>query len=243
MWKNIGFQQCLAFINCQLRPGSTGTHFRPPVRPTITISRMTGSGGRTIASHLVEYLQAQAPAECHWTVFDRNLLERTLEDHHLPKQIAEFMPEGHKSMLGDMLEELLGMHPSSWTLVQQTSETILRLAQMGHVILVGRGANIITRRLSNVFHVRLVGSLEKRVRRVEEVHDLDREAALKFIHDQDKGKARYLKEHFKQDINDPLLYHLIINTDRVTYDDAARLIGNEVVHRFQLQTKAEAAAA
>ncbi len=235
MWKNIGYEQCLSYINCQLRPGHAGRLLRPAERPAITISRLAGSGGLTIASQLAESLQARAPVDCHWTVFDRNLLERVLEEHHLPKRIAEYMPENHKPMLGDMLEELLGLHPSSWTLVQQTSETILRLAHLGFVILVGRGANIITRKLNNVFHVRLVGSVEKRVHRIEQVYDLDRTRALNLVQEQDRGRRRYLHEHFGQDIDDPMLYHLVINTDRLSYDEATRLIADQVVHRFHLE--------
>ena len=41
---------------------------------------------------------------------------------------------------------------------------------------------------------------------------------------------RYLKEHFDADVNDPLLYHMIINTGRVNYDDAAKLIGDAVLN-------------
>jgi cytidylate kinase len=204
---------------------------------------MTGSGGRSIASNLTDYLAAHTPVDYHWTVFDRNLIERVLEEHHLPKRVANFMAENHRAMLGDMLEELLGLHPSSWTLVQQTSETILRLAKMGGVILVGRGASVVTSQLENVFHVRLVGSLEKRTERVQEAYGLDPHKAAKFIHKEDKGRRRYLKEHFDRDIDDPLLYHLIINTDRIRYEDAARLIGNEVIHRFHLERPVQAVAA
>ncbi len=242
MWKHIGYERCLAFVNCQLRPGAAGVHSRVPVRPAITISRMTGAGGRTIASELVEYLEKWAPVDCHWTVFDRNLLEKVLEEHHLPRRIAEYMPENHKPMLGDMVEELLGLHPSSWTLVHQTSRTILRLAQMGYVILVGRGANVITATLDSAFHVRLVGSVQKRAERMQELYDVDRHQAEKLIEEQDKGRRRYLKEHFHRDIDDPLLYHLVINTDQVAYDAAARLIGDEVINRFHLERRAEAAA-
>lgn len=242
MWKNIGYEQCLSYINCQLRPGESGLRYRPPIRPAITVSRMTGSGGRTIASNLVEYLQTRAPVDCHWTVFDRNLITKVLEDHHLPKRIADFMPENHKSMLGDALEELLGLHPSSWTLVKQTAETILRLAQMGFVILVGRGANVITARLENAFHVRLIASLERRTERVQQVYGLDRHNALEFIHREDKGRRRYLKDHFGKDIDDASLYHLVINTDRMAYEDAARLVGTEVIHRFHLSDRVEVAA-
>jgi hypothetical protein len=39
-----------------------------------------------------------------------------------------------------IVEEVLGLHPSGWTLVQHTTKTILRLAGLGHTILVGRGA-------------------------------------------------------------------------------------------------------
>ncbi len=238
MWNNIGFDLCQSFINCQLRPGEPNersSRLRPPISPSITISRMTGSGGRAIASKLAEYLQARVPVDCHWTVFDRTLIERTLEDHHLPKRMAEYIPENHKSAVTDVVEELFGLHPSSWTLVRQTTETILRLARMGHVILVGRGANVVTSKLDNVYHVRLVGSLGKRSERVQEVFGLDRHQALDFIHKEDGGRKRYLKDHFGEDIDDPLLYHLVINTDRVAYDEAARMIGREIIERFDLE--------
>jgi cytidylate kinase len=243
MWKNIGIEHCLSFINCHLGSQGKAGIFEPSLKPAVTISRMTASGGRTVASKLAEYLQARVPAHCQWTVFDRELMEKVLEDHHWDKRMAEFMPENHKPMLADIMEELLGLHPSSWTLLQQTAETILHLAQLGYVILVGRGANIITSKLENVFHVRLVGSLQKRTERAQQVYDLDRAAALEFIKREDKGRRRYIKEHFGKDINDPSLYHLVINTDRIRYDDAARLIGDEVIHRFGLHLRAAAAAA
>jgi cytidylate kinase len=233
MWKNIGLEQCLSFINCQLSPGVPGRSVNL-VKPAITISRLTGAGGFTVASKLAAILQAKVPRHAPWTVFDRKLVEQVLEDHHLSKRVAEFMPENHKSMLTDIFEELLGLHPSSWTLVHQTSETILHLAKMGNVILLGRGASVITSRLDNVFHVRLVGSVAKRIERVQAVYQLDRPTAITFVDRGDKGRRRYLKEHFHEDIDNPLLYHLIINTDRIGYDVAARLIGDEVIRRFQL---------
>ncbi len=241
MWKNIGYERCLAFINCQLRPEYLGSQVEPAVKPAITISRMTGSGGRTVAAKLVEFLQTHAPGHHPWTVFDRSLIEKVLEDHHLSKRIAEFVPENHKSMLTDTVEELLGLHPSSWTLVEQTAETILHLAQMGYVILVGRGANVITSKLQNVFHVRLVGSLEKRIERVQQVYDLGRLDALAFLEKEDKGRRRYLKDHFHRNIDDPTLYHVIVNTDRISYDATARMLGDEVTRRFHLDRPAEAA--
>jgi len=240
MWKNIGLEQCLSFIQCQLSPGMRGGSDKL-VRPAITISRMTGSGGRTVAAKLAEYVQTKVPGHAPWTVFDRKLVAQVLEEHHLSKRLAEYMPENHKSMLTDIFEELLGLHPSSWTLVHQTADTILHLAQLGNVILVGRGANIVTSKLGNVFHVRLVGSVERRTERVQQVYELDRRSALEFLKKEDRGRKRYLKEHFEKDIDDATLYDLIVNTDRMGYDETARLIGDQVIRRFHLDRHVEMA--
>jgi cytidylate kinase len=117
----------------------------------------------------------------------------------------------------------------------------LRLAHIGNVILVGRGANVVTSELPTVFHVHLVGSLEKRIEQAQKVFSLDRKSAINYIKKKDEGRRRYLKDNFDKDIDDPLLYHLIINTDLVQYDEAARLIGDEVIRRFKLDSPVKAA--
>lgn len=49
------------------------------------ISRQTGSGSTRIANKLADYLQAFTPADARpWTVFDKNLITKVLEDHQLP---------------------------------------------------------------------------------------------------------------------------------------------------------------
>jgi cytidylate kinase len=241
MWHNIGLEKCISFIKSESHPKSTSSSAPTPIRPAITISRMTGAGGHTVASILADYLQMHVPAHDRWTVFDQSLVEKVLEDHHINKRFAGFMEESHKSMLIDSVEEWMGLHPSSWTLVQQTNATILQLAKMGNVILVGRGATVIASKLNNAFHVRLVASLEKRIEYGQQLYGLDRKASLNFIKKRDEGRKRYLKDNFDVDVDDPLLYHVIINTDLVQYDEAARLIGDEVIRRFKLDSRVKAA--
>jgi cytidylate kinase len=201
-------------------------------RRTVTISRQTGSGAHAVAEKLAACLQALSPAQaCPWTVFDRNLVEKVLEDHHLPQRLAQFMPEDRVTEIADTMDELFGLHPPSWTLVRQTSDTILRLAELGNVILIGRGATMLTRKLDYVFHVRLVGSLEKRVQHIQELQHLGREAALDVIRQEDRGRKRYMKQYFETNLEDPLLYHLSINTDLVPYEEAARIIADAMLKR------------
>ncbi len=246
MWENINFEKCLSYIAGNVAGEGYVSHkvdskkflsssdasedkLHPAAKPSITISRMCGSGGRTVASQLADFLQSHTLAKRQWTIFDRNLIEKVLEDHHLSKRIAEFVPEGHKSLFAETIEKWRGLHPPTATIVKQTAETIWNLAASGYVILVGRAANVITQKLDNVFHVRLVGSLENRIARVEEVYELGRTGARAFIKSQDAARRRYMKEHFDRDIDNPLLYHMIVNTDEISYENAARLIGEAVI--------------
>ncbi len=228
----LGLEQCRTFINAHLqsagKPGAAAQGGVP--RRAVTISRQTGSGAHAVAEKLAAFLQAFSPAHaCPWTVFDRNLVEKVLEDHKLPQRLAQFMPEDRISEMKDTLDEFFGLHPPSWTLVRQTSDTILRLAELGNVILIGRGATILTRKLDYVFHVRLVGSLEKRMQHMQEMQHLGRDAALDIIRREDRGRNRYLKKYFDTNIEDPLLHHLVINTDLVAYEEAARIIADAVL--------------
>jgi cytidylate kinase len=229
------FDKCLTFIGTQLESKKTTLRKGQLERlePSITISRQAGAWGMPIAEHLAEYLQAYGPkTQRPWTVFDKNLVEQILTDHKLPREIARYMPEDRVSQISYMVEEMLGLHPSSWTLLRQTTETILHLAEIGNVIIVGRGANVITSKSPNVFHVRLVGTEEQRVKLIQETFKLGVQEAWQAMRKEDRARRRFLKKHFGKDIDDPLLYHLVINTDRVAYEEATRLIGDAVLKRF-----------
>ena len=226
MSAQISFENCLAFINHQWQSIAERPAVRDGrVRNAITISREMGSGAHTIAEGLVSRLQADAPkGAAPWTVFDRNLVERVLEDHHLPARLAKHMPEDRTSQFEDIMDDLFGMRPPSWTLVQQSAETILRLASLGSVILIGRGANLVTARLPNMLHIRLVAPLEQRVVRMQELRSLGRKAALQLVRREDRGRARFLKRYFHANIDDPLLYHLVINTGLISCEETVEII-------------------
>jgi cytidylate kinase len=229
-----GLERALTFINTQMQPAGKGqvSPGEDMVRRAVTISRQAGSGAHAVAEKLAALLQARTAKDaCPWTIFDRNLVDKVVQEHHLPERVARFMPEDRISGISDTMEELFGLHPPSWLLVRKVTETILHLAELGNVILVGRGAAVVTANVSHVFHVRLVSALEKRVQRIQELEHLSKEAALRFIEREDHARERYLKKYFKADVDDPLLYDLTINTDRISHDQAARLVAEAVLKR------------
>jgi cytidylate kinase len=222
-------QRCLTFINCQLQPARPFEKSPPSPRPwrAVTISRQTGCGAHLVAEQLAKFLVAHsAEGAPGWEVFDRNLVEKVLADHHLPGRLASFMPEDRISEVADTMEELFGLHPPTWILTRKTAETILHLAELGNTILIGRGASVITRNLPDVFHVRLVAALEQRVATIQQLRQLGPKDARVVTRQEDRGRRAYLAKYLGRDIDDPLLYHLVINTSLIRPEDAAAIIGH-----------------
>jgi Cytidylate kinase-like family len=100
---------------------------------------------------------------------------------------------------------VLGATCRSGELVQHTTQTILRLAGLGRTILVGHGSNIITARLPEVFHVRLVAPLTTRIRHAAEYYHLSETEAAKLVREQDQARGRYVRRYFNAQIDDPTL--------------------------------------
>lgn len=205
----------------------------PRFGPAITISQQTGSGAHDIAERLAGMLQQSEPDRlAQWTVFDRQLVQKALEEHQWPARVEKYVAEDRRSYVQDVMDELFGLRPPSWVLVPQIAETIMRLVKTGHVILVGRGSVAVAADLPGVFHVRLVASLPKRVECIKSALKLNEENALKYIRREDRGSHRYTQTHFHTNIDNDLLYHLVINTDRIPYGEAALLIAAEARKAF-----------
>jgi cytidylate kinase len=238
--------RCLSFINCNLHAPRLPQAGDTDSIKCITISRQSGCGAHVFAGDLAVWLQTHLPGGLTpWTIFNRTLVEEVLRDHNLPSRLATFMPEDRVSQMADIIHDLFNLHPPTETLVRQTTETILRLAEFGKAIIVGRGANIITARLPGVLHVRLVGSLKQRAAHMRTFDGLSEKDALARIEREDGGRRRYLKRYFDRDIDDPLCYHIVINTDWVTLHQAALTVGDMALHHATAIRKladAEAAA-
>jgi len=225
-------EHCLSFIHTQLQaPGKPGEIVRKEVHRAVTISRQAGCGAAVVAGKLADYLRAHASGDGRpWTVFDRNLMDKVLEDHNLPHRLAKCLHEDRVSQLEEILAEVFDVRPSLQTVIQQATETMRRLAGQGNVIIIGWGSNVLMARLPRVLHVRLVAPLEIRVEHAARVHCLTENEAHKFCVNEDRARERYFKKYLNADINDPMLYHLIINTGGLGYEEAAKLIGKAALN-------------
>lgn len=223
------FQECRAYVAAHLHH-QTKYHPKQAKRlPAITISRQTGARAHSIGMKLQAALREDAPeGSVPWTLFDENLVKKVLEDHQLPADLEKFMPDDAVNEYEGAVNELLGRHPSLWTLFEKTVSTIVQLSRMGHSIIVGRGGNEITRGFHNVINVRLIGSKEQRIRHLVRTHGMELAYAKKFVKGEDAARRRFLKQHFDADINDPERYDIVINTDHLEDDAVVEMLAAAV---------------
>ncbi len=210
-------------------PGGEGRGRRTPL--FVTLSRQTGAGGNSVAEALKEILTEERVGDpaVAWTVFDREVLRLVVDEHHLPEAAMRDLEETKARSVSRVVEEMLGVKFPRHALVALTSRTILHLASRGNSIIVGRGGSIVTRSLSGGIHVRLVGSRERRLEHLMRRFEITRREAQSLIDHEDGGRARYVRQYFRCEIDSPLLYDLVLNTDYLGHRRAARVIADALL--------------
>jgi CMP/dCMP kinase len=107
---------------------------------------------------------------------------------------------------------------------QAMEEVMKELVEEGHVVIVGRAGQVILSGFPNVIHVRIVAPLELRAKRIAEKRAISIDGARAQVEASDRNRRLYLKRSYNVRWDDPNLYDLTINTERVTPDMAAEVI-------------------
>lgn len=195
----------------------------------ITISRQYMAGGSDVAGRVAEILG--------WTVVDDALIEAvaersdfTPEDvESLEERVPSFMERfGQFSALSSP-ENLLSTPsaidaPATVQLAHLSRAVIEELGRQDRLVFVGRAAAAVLASERNAIHVRLVASVESRVREAMRKLGIGEEEARVTVEERDQGRERYHKELFGRDWNDPVNYHLVLNTEILGRGGAAELI-------------------
>ena len=199
--------------------------------PFITISREYGAGGISLAQALLKIFERQKSRIFRgWQIIDDNLCEKLETDTKLNHAVRDLLSEEYYSEVQAFVYSLLG-DPSQKTLVyKQLFDSIRTLATFGKVIIVGRAGCCITESLPLGVHIRLTASTQSRMARVKSRHQ---NAAKVILQQKDRDRARLIKVHFHRDINDPLLYDVVCNTDRLEFEEIAGMVVSLVKDRVE----------
>ena len=97
-------------------------------------------------------------------------------------------------------------------------------ALTGNVVMIGRGSNVILHDLPNSLHVYVVASLESRVAEIMQRERLSEADAHKYVQDFEESRVKWYKKFFKVNTEEPDLYHLFLNADRLGIAHTARIV-------------------
>lgn len=98
------------------------------------------------------------------------------------------------------------------------------LAKEGNVLVMGRGSQVLLRKHPSALHVQIVAPVPDRVKTVMVRYKLDKKVAESRVRSSDRGRADYLRRYHGVDWLEPTLYHLVINTGRISVPAAVDLI-------------------
>lgn len=184
----------------------------------ITVSRVPGSLGDTLARALAERLQ--------YRLVERAELVRLAERIGGPDVAWERSPE------------LRERSPSFWERLNEERRryaSVLRrvttfLADEGDVVIVGLGAGQLLKGLGNVLRLQVIAPADVRLERVMErgfddiAGPLTRDRARELMRHSDRESTGYMRYLFNIDWMDPQHWDLVINTGRFSVPEAVDLI-------------------
>jgi cytidylate kinase len=108
--------------------------------------------------------------------------------------------------------------------VHMVDLVIRGLAHEGNVLIVGRGGQTVLKKHPDAVHIQIVAPLPHRTEVIMTRHGMDKRAAQNRLRTSDRSRFDYLRRYHDADWLDPTLYHLVINTGRVTVATAIDLV-------------------
>lgn len=198
---------------------------KTPPMPVVTISRQTGSRGSYFASRLATSLKYQH--------LHRDVIDRIAESSGYRARIVESLDEKHRNELELMIESLLtGKSVDHYDYVKHLHRIVLSMAQLGGVILVGRGGNFILG-LNRGFHIRVIAPIEKRVENIKTYRRVSTGEAEEMVLESDRARREFIRKVFDRDIDDPTAYDMVINSAYLDVEDLLDAVSMAVEAKFQ----------
>lgn len=201
----------------------------------ITISREVGSGGRTIGRKLAEKLGVRFS--------DKELVDELQKKLNLTVDSIEEFKGKKKRWLDDFIQ-MVAPVPMSGMLVGGDSDYISEynlsltvndvfeaereilngIADEGSCVIAGRSGFFVLKGRPNKVDILITASRDKRIARIMDKQNLSRQKAEEVIDSVDKARDNYVLRYTGQSRYDARNYHIVLNMDYITEDQAVAMI-------------------
>lgn len=183
--------------------------------PIITISRQPGSYGPQVAQALADRLGLEV-----------------IRRSHLHQLALECDPEYEnacrlyeRETFSGFFERLMIDRPAYRSLFEALH---WELASKGNVVILGRGGHIVLKDVPAVVRVRLVADRSVRVERIMAQKEISREEADIFLDHFSRRHKAMIRAIFDRDVENPIDYDIVLNTARLTAEQAAETLSQFV---------------
>jgi CMP/dCMP kinase len=176
----------------------------------ITISQSIGCGGSAIASRVSETLNV--------TFYDdARLKEEALKMGLHSAELKSLEEKGP-----GFFERVLSHKPDVY--LDLMKSVVYKVAGHGEGVIFGHGSQVLLQEFGCALHVLIHGSVAARIQNLTQTLKLSREAAQQLVQRGDAEKKGFFQFAFHKDWNDPSLYDLCVNIEKLGAGPAADLI-------------------
>jgi cytidylate kinase len=206
--------------------------------PIITIRGQFGSGapeiGKMVADHLhIDYVDREIIADVATKL---NYPEQKIAKQEMPttgfiKRIIDALEHSYPPIPDTGGPKMFMMYlPPSDVPLDDTSyllslESVIKeLVSENSIVIRGRGSQFILKNYPDTVHILTIAPLETRIKRIMNTMNLEEKSARQEIHNFDSSRREFIKRYFKADLEDPINYDLVVNTEHISFKDAVSLI-------------------
>ena len=201
-------------------------------RRVVCISHATGAGGEEVGRLVAD--------ELGFLYLDDEIVAKAAAKAGVgPEEVAD--AERRRSLIMRALDGLAQGGAETWTmgtvglpptgaglgrydLVALIREAIEQAAARGNVVIVAHAASHVVSPAEDALRVLVTASPDRRAARLAELEGIDGKEARRMIKDADAGRRDYLKSLHGVDQEVPTQYDLVLNTDVLGIEEAARAV-------------------
>jgi hypothetical protein len=179
--------------------------------PSVALAELEHEGERSLANQVLKALRIMPSLRAPTPVGEGDAAEQGLSTIPLP-------------FAGLFSPTVPPISASLESYVHMVGLVIRGLAREGNVLILGRAGQVLLRNHPGTMHIQIVAPLAYRVEILRARHALSARDAQNRLRASDRARSDYLRRYHDADWLDPTLYHLVINTGRVSTPMAVDLI-------------------
>jgi len=194
----------------------------------LTISRQFGAGGITLGKMIADKLG--------YTFADTEIIQEIAKEANVSPQWVESFEKEAGSKLSRVISSMVSQKWIDRVLKDERGYLdeqiyldylvliIAKMADENDVVIIGRGSQYILNDHPDAFHILLVDEFENRVKFLVDRYQFSQKKATHIVTNEDKRRLNLYRKIGKKDYDNPGLYHLVLNMNRLDLPMAERLV-------------------